>query len=268
MSDDLDPVQDATRRFVRGLCELTDWTPTELARAADLAPSTLNRFLNSREAKHTLSQRSLLKLVDAAEERIRLMASEGSGMAQILSNSAEFIRWAEAHSFPLQDRLDALIADHDAFDRGDPNTVTVIGHVQAGDWREAILWDPEDRYPSFAPATGWLAKMKRQAFEVRGDSMDELYPPGTILVTVSLIEINRDPRPGEKVIVNRRDKHGFIEATVKEYQVDSDGNHWLVPRSSNPAHKTPIRLEPNGDGEDDVRVTALVVGSYKTEALP
>lgn len=54
--------QDAARRLVRKMLLATGLTPSELAAKAGLAHSTLTRFLNSADAKHTLSFRTLLKL--------------------------------------------------------------------------------------------------------------------------------------------------------------------------------------------------------------
>ena len=63
---DMDPEQEQVRQFVKRLLELSGLKPTQLARKADLAPTTVTRFLNSKDAKHTISARTLIKLVEAS----------------------------------------------------------------------------------------------------------------------------------------------------------------------------------------------------------
>jgi transcriptional regulator with XRE-family HTH domain len=50
------------RRWIRGRCEATGLTPSALARAAGVAHSTLNRFLNDENAEHVPSSRTLEKI--------------------------------------------------------------------------------------------------------------------------------------------------------------------------------------------------------------
>lgn len=145
--------------------------------------------------------------------------------------------------------------------------IQVIGAVQAGAWVEAVEWDESERYPSPVAAEARFSHLPQFGLEVRGPSMNELYPPGSIITCVKLIDLGRDPRPGEKVICQRRTDLGF-EATVKELRLDESGVYWLWPRSSDPNFQQPLRLPPpnEADENEDVRLVALVVGSYRPEA--
>lgn len=58
----MDSKPEHARRIVADILRHTGLTPTELARRAGLAPSTLTRFLNSTSPKQTLSQRTLERL--------------------------------------------------------------------------------------------------------------------------------------------------------------------------------------------------------------
>lgn len=139
--------------------------------------------------------------------------------------------------------------------------VMVRGQVQAGAWRPALEWAPDDWYPVTVPLDPRFPGVKRFGLEVRGPAMDLLYPEGTILICVRLEELERAPVPGQRVIVERRNGNGLIEATVKEYQLDSQGKAWLVPRSSDSRYQAPVALEGSGE----IRIVALVIGSYKPE---
>jgi phage repressor protein C with HTH and peptisase S24 domain len=98
---------------------------------------------------------------------------------------------------------------------------------------------------------------------VAGDSMNLLYPPGTILECVNYF--GDEPIPnGKRVIVQRTKRDGTVEATVKELVRDADGIEWLVPRSSNPVHQA-FRGDSPGPGIARVEIIAIVVASIRPE---
>jgi len=68
---------------------------------------------------------------------------------------------------------------------GKMGTTTVVGVVQAGDWREVIDWPPEEQYPVMTPVNGFH-ETDLFALEVRGNSINLAYPDGSIVVCVSL----------------------------------------------------------------------------------
>lgn len=147
--------------------------------------------------------------------------------------------------------------------------VRVRGAVEAGAWKEAVEWPEEDWYPVPAVPMPAYTDMPQFALEVRGPSMNAVYPDGSMVVCVFLMHLSREPRSGERVVVERR-RSGFVEATVKEYVVE-DGVPKLYPRSDHPKHQEPIVLQTGlQDGEDEnqdeqTRITAVVVGSFRPE---
>ncbi|MBP7336896.1 LexA family transcriptional regulator [Niveispirillum sp.] len=163
--------------------------------------------------------------------------------------------------------------------------VAVRGYVQAGKWREAIEWPADTWYGVTVPAHPKYADAERFALEVRGNSMNKLYPERTILICVRFFDIARPPKPGDKVICLRRDRYGEFEATVKEYQRDEQGRHILWPRSDDPEHQAPIVLSDglpvatdqhalpsrvnagpfSQAGVDDIIIAALVIQSVREE---
>lgn len=142
----------------------------------------------------------------------------------------------------------------------------VIGEVQAGHWLEAAEWPRGDWMPVIVPIDPAYEHLPRFGLLVRGPSMNQLYPDGSVLICVKLIDLNREPISGERVIVHRTRGGTIVEATVKEY-VERDGHKRLIPRSDHPDHQTPLELTaPGHDGpEETVTVTALVIGSYRPE---
>jgi transcriptional regulator with XRE-family HTH domain len=140
----------------------------------------------------------------------------------------------------------------------------VKGEVGAGLWREA-LENPEDDWEVFAGRPDVTASLDhRFGLRVTGDSMNEIYPDGTIIECVSTMG-TAEIASGKRVVVLRENDLGKYEATVKELRIEPDGSHWLVPRSTNPAFQRPYRVGENEPGILETRVIAVVVASYRPE---
>lgn len=138
----------------------------------------------------------------------------------------------------------------------------VKGEVAAGVWRQATEL-PEDEWQSFSGRPDVNALLDhRFGLRVVGDSMDQVYPAGTIIECVSTFG-HTEIAPGKRVVVIRTNDHGECEATVKEL-VEKDGDLWLVPRSHNPAY-SPIKLSDEEPGIVETRIAAVVVASVRPE---
>jgi len=162
-------------------------------------------------------------------------------------------------------------------------SVSVRGHVQAGDWREALEWPQDDWYEVPLPPDPRWPRASRFALEVRGPSMNRLFPDRSVIYCALFDDIGDEPKNGDRVVVERVNRDGLFEATVKEYVIDEDGRRWLWPRSTHPDHQQPIPLpEPPGqrgpqkihrialadrmeNGIESLRIYARVTGSYKPE---
>lgn len=141
-------------------------------------------------------------------------------------------------------------------------TLYVKGKVAAGEWVEAFEY-PEGDWKTYTGRAGVRADRKhRFGLLVTGDSMDELYPEGTIIDCVSVFG-HTEIENGKKVVVLRKRRDQTVEATVKEYAV-VDGKKWLRPRSKNPIHQSIDISSPDPDIEE-TRVIAIVVGAYSEE---
>lgn len=145
-----------------------------------------------------------------------------------------------------------------------PTTVWVAGHVEAGAFREAVEWDRSLWYPVDVPVPVRF-RGKAKALEIRGRSMNLLYPPGSIAIYVDMLDF-RAPRHEDKVVVYAYRNDGTVEATVKELRVDGT-NRWLWPRSDDPAHQAPINPSNPGDEFTSIEIKGIVIGSYRAEAF-
>lgn len=142
-------------------------------------------------------------------------------------------------------------------------TLFIKGSVSAGVWHEADHRD-ESEWQTFTGAPDVDAPLKdRFGVIVEGDSMDLLYPPGTILECVKNWG-DKDIPSGKRVIVQRKRVDDGYETTVKEYVQRDNGECWLVPRSSNPAHQA-FRCDQPEPGIAYVQIIAVVVASIRYE---
>ena len=140
----------------------------------------------------------------------------------------------------------------------------VRGRVRAGDWREAYEWPPDDRYQVPMPIPARYKSNQVFGLEVGGDSMDEVYPEGAVLLCVPILEYPDPLVTGNRVIVQRRRSNSEIEATVKEL-VDDGDKRWLIARSKNPIHRAPIIFSKTDLKTEGAEVIAVVVGYFVDE---
>jgi phage repressor protein C with HTH and peptisase S24 domain len=140
----------------------------------------------------------------------------------------------------------------------------VKGSVAAGVWKEA--WEiPEDEWEMFTGRADVAAPVQRRfGLRVVGESMNEIYPPGTILECIRYE--HGEPIPsGKRVIVIRRKIDGSVEATVKELVRDETGAEWLVPRSRNPAYQAFRGDQPDSPDIASIEIVGVVVASTRPE---
>jgi repressor LexA len=146
--------------------------------------------------------------------------------------------------------------------------VSVIGRVQAGEWIEVWEYPSEDQFEILVTPSKKYRGFKRFGLEVIGPSMNLVYPEGTIIVCVRLEDLGREPIDKERVVVERKRSDGLLEVTCKEWLRDpKTGFVWLWPRSDHPEYTQPFQLPipEDGNGIEDVRITAVVTGYYTDE---
>lgn len=138
----------------------------------------------------------------------------------------------------------------------------IKGKVQAGVWMSAVHYEPEDWVPVSLPVPPEYENCDPFILKVAGDSMDEVYPDGTLITCVATMNLNREVRHQERVIVERRDADGRVELTVKEYRADGP-RKWLVARSTRPEFAGAIEMIRQTT--DTLQVVAVVVAAYRFE---
>lgn len=132
--------------------------------------------------------------------------------------------------------------------------------MAAGVFQDAAETDESDWEPFAGRPDIDAPEGLRFGLRVEGESMNQIYPPGTILECVKYYG-NEPLANGRRVIVERFKVGDGVEATVKEYMKDGEGIEWLMPRSNNPRFQSPFRCDQPEDGIDRIEVTAIVVAA-------
>lgn len=212
-------------------------------------------------------------------QRIRL-ARRSMGLnqaefgAKLGVNQATISRWESGttpdfHSLGLIAKLTNLdiqsLVNADIVSVNSGPSLFIKGEVAAGVWKEAFEWDQGDWMPYHGGSHIDFPDEARFGLIVSGESMNEVYPPGTVLDCVSCLHAGIDKvNSGQRVIVVRRKFSGEVEATVKEYLETQDGV-WLVPKSRNPAFHQAIPLHSQDPEIEETAIIAVVKGSYRPE---
>lgn len=228
----------------------------------------------------TYSKRSMARAIASKIKNLRLsLGMNQSELAERLSvTQASVSRW-EKGSVPDAQKLAQLaelagepVTSFISGSAAEPTSANLLnrfwvrGAVAAGVWTVAYEWPQTDWVAYSGLGHDGIPESARYGLLVNGQSMNQLYPDGTILDCLR-IEHAPELKNGQRVIVEREATDGHIEATVKEYLRDDTGKEWLIPRSNRPEFQTPISANDPGEGIAEVRVVALVIGSYRPEAL-
>lgn len=226
-----------------------------------------------------LSERKALLNADISIDFIRDMRRNGN-----MPKSDKLIKLAKSLGVPIEIFLEAI--EKDIPRRSESREVTLIpglittvyirGEVQAGRWRTALEWPRQDWIPLAIPVPEKYKNFPWYALYVRGDSMNLVFPEGTVVIIVNFSDLGKKPENGDCVVAIRRDSlTDTFEATVKVVQIRKDRRVFLWPRSDNPEFTKPIILpkmtqkyQNNGlDGDSsatpDLLIQGLVIGSFR-----
>jgi|GEM_PF-481416 len=141
--------------------------------------------------------------------------------------------------------------------------VEVVGVVEAGAWREAYEIPKEDRQVFPLPPLPGYERIEVFALEVRGTSMNRVYPEGSIAYFVRIQD--SEPVDGSIVVVVSK-KGGLYETTLKILGTDSVGRRVLKPDSTDPRHQKAIY--PDMTGADAVEIIGVAVGKFEMIPQP
>lgn len=133
--------------------------------------------------------------------------------------------------------------------------------VQAGAWYENGDNHELIGRAQFAPDKRF-ASDQQWAEKVHGDSLDKLFPEGSILHIVSAIGSGLEIKDKALVVVER-ERHGLRERTVKRITKDENGKRILIGESNNPKWNVPLDLELKCSEFESAQIVGIVIGGYR-----
>jgi phage repressor protein C with HTH and peptisase S24 domain len=99
------------------------------------------------------------------------------------------------------------------------------------------------------------------AGRVVGDSMNRVYPDGTIVVLSRMAQRPGEILEGKRYHIRRTRAGGLIEETIKTLVRDSKGRYWMQPESDSPE----FAAVPLDGGEDE---TIELIGRVRWSVRP
>lgn len=254
-------IREEQRREVRTYVEELGITPTELARMAGIAPSTLNRFLNL-NVDHLLSMTTMSKISGAhhaemerrfKEENPQLcsneIAEESKKAVSKLNTRLPPFTVKNVVAYSKLERLDFGSDDPAAalkvFFRGElpVNELPVLGN---SDGIEDGFSLKEGLVQAYVPRPSFLSRTSSAyATYMNGTSMEPRYYAGEILY----VNPSKPPRHSDYVLLTDQNDHGSVRQLVSRTSDE------VVVRQWNPIKKIKI-------ASSEVKYVHVVVGSF------
>ncbi len=159
---------------------------------------------------------------------------------------------------------------HEVTERG-RQLVTKAGTVQAGNFRPIDEFDQSEPETFLEPIDPMFPRARRTAFDVAGDSMNDLrpvpIPAGARVIAVNFDDAGIPLRDNMIVVVQQERDAGFLrEWSIKQIELRDDAVVFH-PRSTNPAHK-PIVVGRDLKADDGRQVTVLALVREIKHQLP
>lgn len=199
-----------------------------LMSSMDNIPSIGARIREAREMRG-LSQTALARKCDVSRAAVSQWESDGTtptgpNLVAIATALAVNARWLAEGKGPRAADNDPMTPNFEETDLSVGPT-RVIGEVEAGVFKDTLEYVPDDQFDIYVPVDPRFRRLNRAALKVRGPSMNLVYPEGSFIVVVPVMELGEDwqPRSGMRVVVQRSNAVGQVEATVKEIEIDSEG---------------------------------------------
>lgn len=204
------------RAWILRVSEYLGVTPTELARTAKVAPSTINKFMADTTQTKGVTARTVQKLIQAAHEIHSRKFSEAYGN-----------RSRDAHTDP---------AGYSVVN------VRVGSSLRAGAYKANHLWPIKQQFfitvllPNIL-RTGpgneeALKPAGLQGMAVTDNHADRVLPLGSIAICARMSSENEYLELGDYVVVSRPNDAGETELTIRHFIVSPVGDMWLIPQGA------------------------------------
>lgn len=238
------------RLWITAVCRRLNTTPTELARRAELAPSTVNRFLSGAGKNENVSASTISKLSAAVQN--------------IYSDYIQKIGW---------EALDTVEAEanwtgkaNSSFDRV-ALRVPVVAFVGTDTWLTADTAPKDETYDITVPIPAIYTRLPVIGLEIRGGTSNTIFPNTSVAICVPFYALDREPVHEEYVIVTRKDQFNRAESIIRKYvedkmfEEDKFFERWLVGLDGESRFQRPMNISVPYN--DTLIVSMLIVAKYE-----
>jgi hypothetical protein len=192
--DELTP--EAVQAWILNTAAKLGMSPTTLAKKADLAPSTINRFLSAKRTHKNVGARTIAKLVATAEKLV-----------------------AEAADTKMDSLESALLEAVSA-------PIYIAG--QASSEGAAKFLGRTRRYTMSALVPSAFRRSRLFGIEVADSHADSIYEPSSIVVVCPIDDLGREPRSGERVCFHSWEADAGYVTMVRELRISPNNDAWLI----------------------------------------
>ncbi len=241
--------KEAVRAWLNNVIEAYHMKPTSWAKSAGLAPSTINRFLTSRDDMGNLSASTIDKLSSALIGSV--MHSAHSHWTSNNERSEGFF------SIP------SVLVDVPMIGFVSENNILKAGSTDI-DLRKASWNDRFEKTLTVPVPTPWIAT-KMVGFDVDGICYDPIYPNGSILICVPIFSMDGPPSPGKRLIVYEKQENEKYKTYLRELSLDPNGRAWFMPLPGTQSDSAPGRFLHPPQLEIIVKATFWVIASFRLE---
>jgi hypothetical protein len=208
---DLSP--DGLRDWIEKTCAYLSVTPTELSRSANMAPSTVNKFMLDIGGKKSLSSRTIARLVEGAAKL----------------NSRKF-GTKYLHS-------DLPTADPAGFTS---RPIRVAGALRAGIFKSEHVWPIQSQFFVSVPIPNVLSTGFADGFMARTIAMvvadnhaEGIFPYASVVVARKFGQ-HEPAETGDFYIVSRKNEANQVELTIRHFIISPQGDMWLIAQGRTP----------------------------------
>lgn len=237
------------REWIHRICSIAEVTPTQLARAASLSPSTLNRFLKQTSSSANLSASTLASIMETAERLIDTKLENNlDNQAYLEKINQEPDWWNNVKQFRMA------------------RDVTIIGRIKSGDFVKCdeVQYTDKEFFEVKVPVKPAYEYELVIGLEYQTEFPGEFLSDGDLIFCIPFWKQSSGLKEGSRVVVSRRNHENMVETSLRDVFFDRKGGCWLGALGGEADKIPPVFLgkEPLKLHGDDLSVSFVVVGSY------
>lgn len=241
---------DDIRRWIVAIGKETYTTPTELANKADLAPSTINKFMADTDNSRNINARTLNKIKKAAWDLIEARSSADKNYVE--------------HEFGITADGDLPLIHSNPYYVRD---IKVVGHLYDHGLRvqDGVQMEERFMYDIAVPIGRRFIGKSLCALQLNTPDPEEYYGYQDIFICQPYWIGEGKVLNGDRLVVAELDSYpGQMRLSMRDFISDPKGHNWLVSPFGSQEDSVPIYAGrgPKRSLPDGTAILFIVAGSY------